>query len=69
MSFFRTAGSVVGSTAASIYVGSGVARTEFSAGVAEGYAARAVELNAQRKALGLKPAPVVQRKLATKAKA
>ena len=69
MSIFRTAGSFVGSTAANVYVGTGIARTEFAAGVSEGYALRSVELGKQRKALGLAPAPVVQRKVAVKAKA
>ena len=69
MSIVRTAGSFVGSTAATLYVGAGVARTEFAAGVREGYAERATELNKQRAALGLKPAPIVQRKVAVKAKA
>lgn len=67
MSFFKQAGSFVGSSAASVYHGAGIARTEFAEGVREGYASRAAELAAKRKQLGLAPAkPVVQRKVSTK---
>lgn len=69
MSFFKSAGSIVGSTAATVYVGAGVARTEFATGVREGYAERASTLEARRAELGLAPAKPVQRKLATKARA
>lgn len=57
-------GSFVGTTAAYAWEGSGLASTQFAAGAAEGYAAKAAELRARREALlaaaGVPPVEAVQ---------
>lgn len=53
MSFMFNAGRSIGSAAASVVHGTGMARTQFVAGTKQGYAARAQELAAKRASLGL----------------
>lgn len=72
MSFMFNVGRSIGSGAASIVHGTGIASTQLVAGTKTGYAARALELQAKREALGLSnttPVEVVDTPKASKAKA